>query len=107
MKNKISEMSKTGLKLEDKINEINKSAIVLRDEAFDLLDNSLTILAFIAIIFFIFISIFISNIVINSLNSFKDGLLSFFGYLNREIKDVQLLDDSSKDEFGEMSKNCK
>lgn len=104
MKNKISEMSKTGLKLEDKINEINKSAIVLRDEAFDLLDNSLTILAFIAIIFFIFISIFISNIVINSLNSFKDGLLSFFGYLNREIKDVQLLDDSANDEFGEMSK---
>jgi methyl-accepting chemotaxis protein len=104
MKDKISEMSKIGLKLEDKINEINKSAVVLRDEAFDLLDNSLTILAFIAIIFFIFISIFISNIVINSLNSFKHGLLTFFGYLNREIKDVQLLDDSANDEFGEMSK---
>ena len=104
MKDKISEMTKIGLKLEDKIIEINKSAIVLRDEAFDLLDNSLTILAFIAIIFFIFISIFISNIVVNSLNSFKHGLLTFFGYLNREIKDVQLLDDSANDEFGEMSK---
>ena len=104
MKDKISEMTKIGLKLEDKIIEINKSAILLRDEAFDLLDNSLTILAFIAIIFFIFISIFISNIVVNSLNSFKHGLLTFFGYLNREIKDVQLLDDSANDEFGEMSK---
>ncbi|MDD2886494.1 MAG: methyl-accepting chemotaxis protein [Aliarcobacter sp.] len=104
MKNKISDMTEIGLKLEDKIIEINKSAIVLRDEAFDLLDNSLTILAFIAIIFFIFISIFISNIVINSLNSFKHGLLTFFGYLNREIKDVSLLDDSANDEFGEMSK---
>ena len=47
MKSKISEMAKTGLKLEDKIIEINKSAVVLRDEAFSLLDNTLTILAFI------------------------------------------------------------
>ena len=104
MKSKISEMTKTGLKLEDKIIEINKSAVVLRDEAFSLLDNTLTILAFIAIIIFILISIFISNIVVNSLNSFKDGLLTFFGYLNREINDVSLLDDSAKDEFGEMSR---
>ena len=104
MKSKISEMAKTGLKLEDKIIEINKSAVVLRDEAFSLLDNTLTILAFIAIIIFILISIFISNIVVNSLNSFKDGLLTFFGYLNREINDVSLLDDSAKDEFGEMSR---
>ena len=104
MKSKISEMTKTGLKLEDKIIEINKSAIVLRDEAFSLLDSTLTILAIIAIIIFILISIFISNIVVNSLNSFKDGLLTFFGYLNREIHDVSLLDDTSKDEFGEMSK---
>ena len=104
MKSKISEMSKTGLKLEDKIIEINKSAIVLRDEAFSVLDNTLTILAFISVVIFILISIFISNIVVNSLNTFKNGLLTFFGYLNREINDVSLLDDSSKDEFGEMSK---
>ncbi len=104
MKSKISEMTKTGLKLEDKIIEINKSAIVLRDEAFSVLDNTLTILAFISVVIFILISIFISNIVVNSLNTFKNGLLTFFGYLNREINDVSLLDDSSKDEFGEMSK---
>ena len=104
VKNKISKMATVGLKLEDKIIEINKSAIELRDEAFSLLDSSLEILAVIAIIVFILISVLISNMVINSLNSFKDGLLIFFGYLNREIKDVSFLDDSSKDEFGEMSK---
>ena len=104
VKNKISKMVTVGLKLEDKIIEINKSAVELRDEAFSLLDTSLAILAVIAIIIFILISILISNIVVNSLNSFKDGLLIFFGYLNREIKDVSFLDDSSKDEFGEMSR---
>jgi methyl-accepting chemotaxis protein len=57
MKSKISEMTKTGLKLEDKIIEINKSAIVLRDEAFSVLDNTLTILAFISVVIFILISI--------------------------------------------------
>ncbi|PUE63553.1 methyl-accepting chemotaxis protein [Arcobacter caeni] len=104
IKNQISEMAKIGLKLEDKIVEINTSAVELRDEAFSLLDTTLTILAFISIVIFILISVFISNIVINSLNEFKNGLLTFFGYLNREINDVSLLDDSSKDEFGEMSK---
>ena len=104
IKSQISEMAKIGLKLEDKIVEINTSAILLRNEAFSLLDTTLTILAFISIVIFILISVFISNIVINSLNEFKNGLLTFFGYLNREINDVSLLDDSSKDEFGEMSK---
>jgi methyl-accepting chemotaxis protein len=104
MKEKIIQMSTIGLKLEDKIIEINNSAVELRDEAFVLLDETLSILAIIAIVIFILISIFISNIVINSLTEFKNGLLTFFGYLNREIKDVSLLDDTAKDEFGEMSK---
>ena len=104
MKEKISGMIDVGLKLEDKIIEINKSAVLLRDEAFSLLDNTLTILSIVAILVFILISIFISNVVVNSLNDFKNGLLTFFGYLNREINDVSLLDDSAKDEFGEMSK---
>jgi methyl-accepting chemotaxis protein len=50
------------------------------------------------------ISIFISNIIVNSLNSFKEGLLTFFSYLNRESDNVKILEATSKDEFGEMSK---
>ncbi|QKF68558.1 MCP-domain signal transduction protein [Arcobacter venerupis] len=104
MKEKILKMADIGLKLEDKIIEINLSAVELRDEAFNLLNRILIILAIISVVVFILISILISNIVVNSLNEFKNGLLTFFGYLNREIKDVSLLDDRANDEFGEMSK---
>ncbi|MGE0050351.1 MAG: methyl-accepting chemotaxis protein [Arcobacter sp.] len=40
----------------------------------------------------------------NSINIFQSGLLSFFTYLNKETKTVEPLDDSTKDEFGQMSK---
>ena len=104
MKVMIKEMTKIGLDLEDKIIAINESAIELREEAFDTLNNTLIVLAFIAIVIFILISILISNIIVNSLTNFKNGLLTFFSYLNREAKEVSLLDDSTKDEFGEMSR---
>ncbi|QKF59102.1 methyl-accepting chemotaxis protein [Aliarcobacter lanthieri] len=46
----------------------------------------------------------ISNNILNSIKSFKYGLLGFFAYLNREVYNIELLKDSSKDEFGEMAK---
>ncbi|QKF91041.1 methyl-accepting chemotaxis protein [Arcobacter cloacae] len=104
MKKRISQMVEIGTHLEDRITQINKNASILRDEAFETLDFMLIILAIVATVIFIIISILISNIIVNSLNSFKEGLLNFFCYLNREAKDVSLLDDSAKDEFGEMSK---
>ncbi|AXK49009.1 MCP-domain signal transduction protein [Aliarcobacter trophiarum LMG 25534] len=104
IKNRISKMVNIGLELEEKIFEINKGAIELRDEAYITLDTDLILLAVVTIIIFIIISILISNSIVNSINRFKDGLLGFFAYLNREEKDSELLDDSSKDEFGQMSK---
>ncbi|RXI26080.1 chemotaxis protein, partial [Aliarcobacter trophiarum] len=102
IKNRISKMVNIGLELEEKIFEINKGAIELRDEAYITLDTDLILLAVVTIIIFIIISILISNSIVNSINRFKDGLLGFFAYLNREEKDSELLDDSSKDEFGQM-----
>ncbi|MGE4462727.1 MAG: methyl-accepting chemotaxis protein [Arcobacter sp.] len=99
-----SKMAEIGLKVENKIQEINKNAIDLRDDAFDSLNTALIVLAVVAILIFILISIFISNVIVNSLTSFKNGLLTFFSYLNRESNEVSLLDDTAKDEFGEMSK---
>jgi methyl-accepting chemotaxis protein len=52
---------------------------------------------------FIGISIVISNIISKSLVDFKNGLISFFDYLNRKTTKTCLLDESSKDEFGEMA----
>ena len=100
---KISNMVTIGLKLEEEILEINKSAISLRDEAYHSLNIDLSILAIIAISLFIVFSILVSSSIINSIESFKIGLLKFFSYLNRETQDVSLLNDKSKDEFGQMA----
>ena len=57
---------------------------------------------------FIFITIFISLIIIKNITSsiekVEEGLLSFFSFLNKKSDKVSLLDESSKDEFGDMAK---
>jgi methyl-accepting chemotaxis protein len=45
----------------------------------------------------------IVNSIISGLNRLKDGLLSFFSYLNRESAKVELISIDSKDEFGQMA----
>lgn len=74
------------------------------DEQFNknILKASIITLSILAIIGTILM--LITNNILNSIKSFKDGLLDFFAYLNRETNDTKLLEDSSKDEFGEMSK---
>ena len=61
-----------------------------------------TILAM-AILLFISISI-TRKTILEPLDEFEHGLLSFFKYLNRETSEVVYLDDSSKDELGKMAK---
>ena len=100
----ISQMVKVGLVLEEKLQEINKSAIDLKNESINFLNNLLIVIALIAILIFVISSLFISSVVIKSLNNFKEGLLSFFSYLNRESSTVSLLNDKAEDEFGEMAK---
>ena len=94
----------SGLEIEHKIQEINKNAIMLREDAYKSLDIDLVILAIVATSIFILISIVISNNIVNSLENFKNGLFSFFGYLNRESSNVELINLDTKDEFGQMSK---
>ncbi len=62
------------------------------------------IVALIVLILAIAISIFLSRIVKEKISSFQNGLLNFFKYINREVSEVKLLDDSKEDEFGVMSK---
>ena len=56
------------------------------------------------VLFVIAISVIILKNITNSLKSFQDGLLNFFKYLNREVSETKLLDESSKDEIGTMAK---
>ena len=80
IKTSIAQMVEIGKVLESKLAQISVSAISLRDEANESLNNILIVVAIVAIILFIIISMLISNVVINSLNNFKEGLLSFFSF---------------------------
>ncbi|QKF73529.1 4HB sensor-containing MCP-domain signal transduction protein [Aliarcobacter faecis] len=91
-------------------NLINLQLEVAKEEmdvANNVYSTSVTIIVSTILIAFFIISILsylIITDIIKKLNLFKDGLLSFFAYLNREQANVKTLDDSAKDEFGEMSK---
>ena len=85
-------------------NQMNSRNADIRDDAIIKLTTNLSLVAVFAIGIFIFISIMISNSIAGSLKNFKDGLLSFFNFLNRKSDDITLLDASSKDEFGYMAK---
>ena len=62
------------------------------------------VLSFFIILILIILAIAITKNIVTSINNFQEGLLNFFKYLNREIKDVQMLDSTSHDEIGNMAK---
>jgi methyl-accepting chemotaxis protein len=64
----------------------------------------ITTISLIILVFGIFIAVVLPRNITNLLNLFKEGLFSFFVYLNRESSTVQLINIDSKDEFGEMAK---
>jgi len=68
------------------------------------LRNTLVIISFITFLVIMVLFYFIiQKYIIASLNKFQHGLLNFFDYVNGESKEIQLLDDSTKDEIGIMS----
>ncbi|WP_418180440.1 HAMP domain-containing methyl-accepting chemotaxis protein [Aliarcobacter lanthieri] len=70
--------------------------------------NTTIITTIITIVISFLILLILSYLIISDMtskiNNFKEGLLGFFAYLNRESNDSKLLEDSSEDEFGEMAK---
>ncbi|AYJ79947.1 chemotaxis protein [Aliarcobacter cryaerophilus ATCC 43158] len=80
--------------------EINKQAN--KDYDSTILQTIVTII--VAFLLLIFISFLIISDMTNKITNFKNGLLGFFAYLNRESINPELLKDDSKDEFGEMAK---
>ncbi len=90
--------------IERNLNKIHDQSLKYKEEALDMQDKVLIILSIIFIVLFSLISFLISRVIIKSFNNFRNGLLSFFSYLNKEKDEVEFLNDKSKDEFGEMSK---
>ncbi len=70
-------------------------------------NTSLYTMSIIIIVLVLFILIFskiISDGISKSISRFQSGLVNFFDYINREKTDIDLLDDSSSDELGNMAK---
>jgi len=65
---------------------------------------TIIIIVTILVLFILIFSKFVADGVTNAINKFQLGLLDFFRYLNKEIDQIQLLDDSHNDEIGVMSK---
>jgi methyl-accepting chemotaxis protein len=66
---------------------------------------TMTILSILGAIVILIISYSIINSIISSLDKVKDGLSSFFSFLNKESSHVQSIDLNSNDELGIMARS--
>jgi len=58
-----------------------------------------------SIVFAMSFGLVVAKRINSSLENFQAGLKYFFKFLNYEVKDINLLDDSARDEFGKMAHN--
>jgi methyl-accepting chemotaxis protein len=73
-------------------------------DSVDFTQKNLLVMGILIIILSLIVFTILIKRITSSIESFQSGLVSFFGYLNKEISTVEMLDDSVKDEFGSMSK---
>ncbi|MCG3669242.1 methyl-accepting chemotaxis protein [Aliarcobacter butzleri] len=87
---------------------LNKQILKEKDDMTNKLYESsrdlIIAISIIGILITVVLCLLISSMLVNALTVFKDGLFSFFGYLNRESTKVELINLDSKDEFGQMAK---
>ncbi|MEV9616971.1 HAMP domain-containing methyl-accepting chemotaxis protein [Aliarcobacter butzleri] len=87
---------------------MNKEMLKQKDEITNKLyessRNIIIAISIIGILITVVLSLLISSMLVNALTVFKDGLFSFFAYLNRETLKAELINLDSKDEFGQMAK---
>ncbi|MFW3427440.1 HAMP domain-containing methyl-accepting chemotaxis protein [Aliarcobacter butzleri] len=87
---------------------LNKELLKQKDEITNKLYESsrdiIIAISIIGILITVVLSLLISSMLVNALTVFKDGLFSFFAYLNRESSKAELINLDSKDEFGQMAK---
>ncbi len=107
----MEDVDKSSLELAALVDELKDSQIneavensKVTSEKSDTTLYIIVLMSIIGILVGIVIGVILVRQVGNSLANFENGLLSFFGFLNKESKKAALLDDSSKDEFGDMAK---
>jgi len=93
----------TSKKFNKKIDEVSEDLLSVNDEISSSRLNSI-IFNIVSIILAIVIGIIIIRIIVSSISKFQDGIIGFFKYLEKKSPTVNMLDDSSEDEIGTMSK---
>ncbi|PLY07064.1 MAG: methyl-accepting chemotaxis protein [Arcobacter sp.] len=86
--------------------ESSKVIKIAEEETHSIIGTSLTtfvVIAVLSILVAIFFTIVLGRAINNSISNFRDGLLGFFHYLNRETSSVELLDTSAKDEIAAIA----
>jgi methyl-accepting chemotaxis protein len=103
----IDEKRNSSIQILSKIRDSIENEMKLSDEEFDsthstIFTITLLISAFILLIA-IFIALSLTKNITTSLDRVKEGLLSFFSFLNKEKKSAEIIHLDSKDEFGQMA----
>ena len=82
-----------------------ESKIIENSAKKDLEEGQLIFLSFaiISILLVLFVSLVVMKNIISSIKIIESGLVSFFGFLNKENKEVEKIDLDSKDELGKMA----
>jgi len=82
-------------------------AVIVQDEYLENTNsvrNFSLIFALIVLTLIIAVTVFNMKTLSKNLSTISEGLLSFFAFLNKENKDVKLIQLNSNDEFGQMAK---
>ncbi|MDN5099856.1 cache domain-containing protein [Aliarcobacter butzleri] len=90
------------------IDNVEKNVEIMRQNSYEKISSIILGIVIIAVIVSIvliaFISFFITKEIILPLEKFEVGLLSFFKYLNKEVKNVEKIEVKNNDEIGIMGK---
>ncbi|MFX4232695.1 methyl-accepting chemotaxis protein [Aliarcobacter butzleri] len=90
------------------IDNVEKNVEIMKQNSYEKISSiilGIVIIAMIvSIVLIAFISFFITKEIIFPLEKFEVGLLSFFKYLNKEVKNVEKIEVKNNDEIGIMAK---
>ena len=103
----IDEKRNSSIELLSKVRDSIENEMKLSDEEFDSTHQNIFTLTLIIslsiIIIATIIALTLTKNITTSLDSVKEGLLSFFSFLNKENKTAETIHLDSKDEFGQMA----
>ncbi len=93
----------TGIYVDDIEKKITKEKQRIDKDVNSLIFTLITIIVVLLICVIVVVSYISKIILINPLKIFEEGLLSFLSFLNKEKKDVSLININNKDEIGLMT----